>query len=850
MDTRLQESEFTRQVAALRQRLTQLRQRADEALQQAPELVPQTLEALETALAELDQQTEELALSRQALEAERQRYQDLFQFAPDGYLVTNLDGKILEANQAAAALLGRPAPALVGKPLAVFVLPAAKRDFRRRLLGMAEAQEVQKWEVQLQSETPFDAAVTVATVRDDAGKPLTLRWLVRDITDSNRATVQIQVLNAQREQRLLERTAQLEAADEAREALHESEQRFQRIVSSAPGMVYQFVLHPDGRMEFPYISEGSREIFGLEPHEIQQDPAHILKVIILGGGMTFLDYITQGDLLTARRWEGQYALPSGKQKWCQGFSWPEHHANGDIVCEGLVIDITARKQVEDALRASEERYRLLADNSRDLIAMVDAQGTVLYASPSHLQVLGYTPDALTHQSLARILNPQDAELADTAIQEVLASGQSQTIQLHLLKKDGDTIDVEAILSGIPDAADATPRILLSARDITERSRAEHVTRGLTQALTRLLHALTTSPELETFLGQVLAAIAEALGSHYTSLWFYEREQDALVLHMVYDCGRIVSGEQDEFTLTTQSPKTPFWQEMVRYRRPVVIEDVAGDPRIYNSQRLLDKGAQTLLKLPLLDHEVLGFLSIASPIPRRYQPEEIALAQTLAQQACLAVQMTRLAAQGRHAAVLHERNRLAREIHDTLAQGFTGILLQLEAAEEMLSAGNEQSQDHITRARVLARQSLAEARRSVWALRPQALEHDNLPIALTALARQMTFGTPVQAELCVQGIPYVLPADTENDLLRIGVEALTNALKHAEASAIEITVAYETGRIRLCVQDNGKGFDPWGTTGGSGLGLTGMRERAERMGGRFQVVSQSGQGAEIVVAVPT
>lgn len=354
MNTRPQESEFTQQVAALRQRLRHLHQRADEVLLQAPELVPQALEALETALAELDQQTEELALSRQAVEAEGRRYQDLFQFAPDGYLVTDVYGKILEANEAAADLLG---PSLVGKLLVTFVLPAAKRDFRLRLLGMAEAQEVRKWETSLQRETPIDAAVTVATERDADGKPLILRWQLRDVTAANQLQEQVRVLNAKLEQNALECSAQLQTADEAKAALHESEQRFQRVVSSAPGMVYQFVLHPDGAMNFPYISGGSREIFGLEAREIQQDPARILKMITLEDGMVFLDYIAQADAsLTPRRWEGQYALPSGERKWCQGFSWPEHQENGGLICEGLVIDITARKKADEALRASEERY--------------------------------------------------------------------------------------------------------------------------------------------------------------------------------------------------------------------------------------------------------------------------------------------------------------------------------------------------------------------------------------------------------------------------------------------------------------------------------------------------------------
>ncbi|MBV9850667.1 MAG: sensor histidine kinase, partial [Armatimonadetes bacterium] len=261
--------------------------------------------------------------------------------------------------------------------------------------------------------------------------------------------------------------------------------------------------------------------------------------------------------------------------------------------------------------------------------------------------------------------------------------------------------------------------------------------------------------------------------------------------------------------------------------------------------LTSQGFRSLLKLPLLDHDVLGWISVSSTEYGRYRPEEVELAHALAQQASLAVQLARLAKQEQQAAVLHERNRLAREIHDTLAQGFTGILLQLEAAEEAIPDGAGQA--HIARARDLARQCLAEARRSVWALRPQALEQDGLPIALASLARQMTAGTAVRSELHVHGTPRSLPSEIESDLLRIGLEALTNALRHAQASVIRIELTFDPDRVRLSVQDNGQGFHP--SLEAAGLGVIGIRERAKRMGGRFQVTSQPGQGTEIAVLVP-
>ena len=210
---------------------------------------------------------------------------------------------------------------------------------------------------------------------------------------------------------------------------------------------------------------------------------------------------------------------------------------------------------------------------------------------------------------------------------------------------------------------------------------------------------------------------------------------------------------------------------------------------------------------------------------------------------------RLAERERQSAILQERNRLAREIHDTLAQGFTGITIQLEAAEDALPHDPAQTNLHINRAIQLARESLAEARRSVRALRPQMLDDKDLPAALALYVRQITEGTSLHATFNVEGKPAALPMDIENDLLRIGQEALTNALKHAQANEIVVKLAFAPEQIQLSVQDDGSGFDPGLVVNRSGFGLLGMRERVERMGGVIAFSSEAGQGTRVVAAIP-
>jgi signal transduction histidine kinase len=192
--------------------------------------------------------------------------------------------------------------------------------------------------------------------------------------------------------------------------------------------------------------------------------------------------------------------------------------------------------------------------------------------------------------------------------------------------------------------------------------------------------------------------------------------------------------------------------------------------------------------------------------------------------------------------------MARDIHDTLAQGFTGVIVQLEAVEEAMSQGLlAKAGEYVTRAGALARESLQEARRSVRALRPQTLEENDLCEALQSLIRQMTAGTSVHAEFNVWGQPPELPPVWEENLLRIGQEVLTNVLRHAQASEFNARLVFDKAEIRLLLRDNGKGFDT--ARRHDGFGLLGMQERAEAMGGGLSIQSSKGQGTKISIILP-
>ena len=203
------------------------------------------------------------------------------------------------------------------------------------------------------------------------------------------------------------------------------------------------------------------------------------------------------------------------------------------------------------------------------------------------------------------------------------------------------------------------------------------------------------------------------------------------------------------------------------------------------------------------------------------------------------------------AVLGERTRIAREIHDNLAQEMSGISVQLEVVARTMPPEAGTAMTYLDRARQQVRHGIAEARRYVWELRSPTLENNDLPAALAETARRLTHETDVQAQVEVNGTFRPLAQPVEDNLLRIGQEAINNAVKHAQAQRIFVNLVFDARRVQLIVRDDGRGFDPAVARNGEAghFGLIGMRERAEQIGGTLSIQSAGGSGTEVVADVP-
>ncbi len=408
--------------------------------------------------------------------------------------------------------------------------------------------------------------------------------------------------------------------------------------------------------------------------------------------------------------------------------------------------------------------------------------------------------------------------------------------------------------------------------------SEHLARAQLLTLTQSLDALAQESDPDRFLGHVLKAVMEQSAAHSVSVWARDQDSPWVDMIAVFQKNEFLTSKQvvgyPMRRLPASGEQSPVWNEILRTGLCARLEDLdqpiphmrlgpGPDAKMYpvtdlanpdpvmldHSKYLRKLGVRSILFMPMLiAGSVAGLIAIRFSEKRTFQRKDIELTRALAHQAMLALRLNRLSAQSREANLMAERNRMARDIHDTLAQAFTGVIAQLEAAKGAISQRKKvRASDHLDRAGDLAREGLREARRSAHALRPLALEEKPFATALKDLIERMTTGTAMGAKLSVEGQPRELPPEFETNLLRIGQEVLTNAVRHARATEFKAELIFATREVRLNLRDNGQGFDIRKTY--EGFGLQGMRERAEALGGLFTIESSERNGTAISIMLP-
>ena len=460
---------------------------------------------------------------------------------------------------------------------------------------------------------------------------------------------------------------------------------------------------------------------------------------------------------------------------------------------------------------------------------------------------------------------------------ILTAGEAGEYEARLRRIDGEYRWF--LFKGVPfyDEQGKLVKWYGTNTDIEAMRASEHLARGQLEALSQTLTALSRESEPEKFLEHILRTISQRLKAHSIGVW--DLNQSTGRTELIADCenDRLhLAAPQENQVSRVAAPlrNHPVWTEIFRGGEQFVFGEVdtelprvrladGPDTSLYDwmgdavdhpqvramVKRLVASGVVATLVVPMLvGGKVVGFLSVRFREKHVFASEELELIRALAHQAMLAIQLLRLSRQSLQAAVVAERNRMARDIHDTLAQGFTGVIVQLEAAEDARTQGlARDAAAHIERARELARESLREARRSVHALRPQALAGRNLCAAMGELIAKMTAGTSLLATFNVEGEPPRLPQEWEENILRVGQEVLTNALRHARASNFQARLEFGPQIVRLQFRDDGCGFDPAGRS--DGFGLRGIKERIDAMGGQLRIQSKPGKGTSTFIVLP-
>jgi PAS domain S-box-containing protein len=495
-------------------------------------------------------------------------------------------------------------------------------------------------------------------------------------------------------------------------------------------------------------------------------------------------------------------------------------------------------------------------------AWAPAANEIRYWSAESYRMLGFDPDAgpPRFDDFFQRLHPDDRARVRELFEQAIRDKAEFETDYRVVIPSGTTKTIHAVGHPVCDSTGNLIEFVGTVIDITERKRAEEalraseqVARGQVEALAQSLDVLATAPDPEKFIGQMLNTIGRLLNAQSVTLWLLDESNDALVMRSMSDGGKLRAHDPEH-----PYNKNPlFWkqnaiiQELLFTAGPMVCDDLDTDPRVNGDwgEYLKRSGTKRFLAVPILvAGHVRGFVGIRHVDLAPYRPEEIELTQALAHQVMLALQLNEFAEQGQRAAVFEERNRMARDIHDTLAQGFTGVIVQLEAAEDAISCGSRKEADkHLRRAGELARRSLTEARRSVHALRPEALLEHNFWDALKGTIKNTTAGTALHTTFQAQGKMPVLPQPWQENLLHIGQEALTNTLKYAHAANFETRVSYKAKELRLEMRDDGDGFKVKDRH--DGVGLVGMRERVEQMGGELEITSSRGKGTKITVLLP-
>ncbi len=524
----------------------------------------------------------------------------------------------------------------------------------------------------------------------------------------------------------------------------------------------------------------------------------------------------------------------------------------EVICT-IVRDVTERKKNEEALRQSERLYRAVMEQAVENICLVDAETRrIVESNPAFQNALGYAAGELRRMTLYDIV-AHDRESIDRNLQRVLEQKRHFIGQRKYLRKDGSLADVEVSASTI--LHDGREAICVVAHDVTERVRAQRLLEERIATLSRMAASLTLDVSIEDTLDAMAESVVSASTAISCSVGLIDQETGFLHVEGSHGLpegfkeGMETVWRDERARPPTRSPTI----EALRTRRPVLARNmrqrILASP-LYAPVHHFAREApwDTVFTVPLVSRgRALGVINFGYLPGQEPGEDERVFLKAVADQTAVAVENARLFAEARGKAALEERQRLARELHDSVSQALYGIALGARTARTLLERDPKHAADPLDYVLSLAEAGLAEMRALIFELRPESLEKEGLVAALEkqAAALRARHEMEVEAILCEE--PET-PLKVKETVYRIAQEALHNTVKHARASNIEIKMRCDSESVTLEVFDDGVGFDGQSDFPGH-LGLRSMRERASRLGGTLEVETAPGKGTRICAQIP-
>ena len=521
------------------------------------------------------------------------------------------------------------------------------------------------------------------------------------------------------------------------------------------------------------------------------------------------------------------------------------------------VELAERQRAEEELRRSEERFRALIDHSSDMITLQGRDGVISYVSPSTSRLLGYAPSDLLGRSLLDAVHPDDQTWLQPRFEDLVEQpGAVMTARYRIRHKSGAWRWIEATYTNLLEEP-AVGAVVINRRDVSVEVEAQQLLEQRVVERTRQLESLYQADETlyrSLRLDDVLQALADVsadiLRVDKSTVMVPDRAGGPLTVRATRGFLQLQLQPQGTPARLTPAAEEGIISEMVRTAEPLAVGDIRADPQASSGLRefLDSEGVRALLSVPIIaDDRVFAIFTVYYNAPHDFSEEEQRLLQALAHRAGLAIENARLYEAARGMAALEERQRLARELHDSVSQALYAIGLNTAAARQERAADSERRDRLLGDVIGLAEAGLTEMRALIFELRPESLEQEGLVGALKKQAAAVQARHRLVVNTSLSPEPEA-PLATKEVLYRVAQEALHNVAKHARAQSVDLTLEMHSGDLVLQVSDNGKGFDPTGSFPGH-LGLRSMRERVGAVGGSLEIDSAPGKGTRICVRVP-